>query len=63
MTIAEMLRSLAGLEDEKEELGRKISGPGSSFERRAERQREEREYDAICQMIARIKAELKAKGV
>jgi hypothetical protein len=61
MTVAEMLRSLASLEEEKDEIGRRMSGPVSTFEKKVEKQREEKEYEVICRLIARIKAELKAK--
>jgi hypothetical protein len=62
MSVAEMRKSLANLEEEKEELGRRITGPVASEDGSAERQKEEKDYEVICQMIARIKQELRSKG-
>jgi hypothetical protein len=39
-----------------------MSGPVSAFEQKVEKQKEEKEYEVICRLITRIKAELKAKG-
>jgi hypothetical protein len=62
MSVAEMRKSLANLEEERDELGRRISGRVNELERRVEGEKEEKEYHLICKMIARIKAELGNKG-
>jgi cell division septum initiation protein DivIVA len=68
MTVANMRKSLASLEEERAELGRRINRPlqpvrnVETFQKKVEREIDEREYDLICRMIVRIKAALQARG-
>jgi hypothetical protein len=67
MTVEEMRKSLATLEEDRAELGRKINRPLQqvrnieTFQKKVDRENDEKEYDFICRMIVRIKAALRAK--
>jgi hypothetical protein len=68
MTVTNMRKSLATLEEDRAELGRKINRPLQpvrnleTFQKKIERENDEKEYDLICRMIVRIRAALQGKG-
>jgi hypothetical protein len=67
MTIEELQRSLAALEKEKADLGRKIAKvlPAvrnqATFNNKLERENDEKQYDLVSRMIGRIRLELRWK--